>query len=123
VISLLLLTIAAAQLADGGVVFPVAISKQYQSYSKCLFDGAMPDNMMPSDRSMYRRNVEAAIVTCATVRQAMMVEAERILSATREYADPAVRSAAITRTFDGAVEQQRKLPEIMDKVRRERLGW
>jgi hypothetical protein len=72
---------------------------------------------MPRDRELYRRNVEAAILSCVEVRRAAETEADHILRNHVEYAIPAVRADAIRRTFDGADEQQRRLPEIMDEVR------
>lgn len=105
-------------LDEGAIMVPIAIDAPHGRYAACLskesFDAT---RRMPSDRAVYRRQVEIAITKCAATRATEEAAARTILRRSPEYPDAAAADAAVKASFDASEKMQRQLPEIMDATR------
>lgn len=107
----------------GGVEILDPIAPPVERYMRCIRQALdQRGGMNTSDRRRYRDAVDDSIDTCADTRRAELAEADRLLSRAPDYREPARRAAAVHRAFAGSEQQMRDMPEIMDRIRRERTG-
>jgi hypothetical protein len=107
----------------GGVEILDPIAAPMARYMRCIRQALdQRGGMNTSDRRRYRDAVDDSIDACADTRRTELAEADRLLSRTSDYRGPARRAAAIHQAFAGSEQQMRDMPEIMDRIRRERAG-
>jgi hypothetical protein len=109
------------ELPFGAVEVADPVALPLQRYMECVRAGIdRRGGIRAEDRGRHRRNVDAAIGDCAAVRASTVAEAEAALARAPDYADPSRRALAVRHAFEGSEQQQRDMPEIMARVRRER---
>lgn len=100
---------AQARRVPKGVVVPNAMAPVYKLYVDCMDRNT--DRSGIRDRASLRRQVEAGIAACRSIRPGLIAQADRALAADPAYKDPNVRAQTVARTFDTHDQIQHAMAE------------